>query len=111
MSIEINKLLRDAYLAVEEIMTYLPANTTYQAFSEDKKTQRAVERCLEIVGESIENILWIDSGIKISNQDKILTLCHQIIQQHDGIPAQVVWLICQEYLRTLKSEVESLINA
>lgn len=110
MTVEINKILRDIDLSIEEVVSYLPEDTSYQDFAGDKKTQRAIERCLEIIGESIENVLWIDSNIKISNQRKILSVCHQIMHDYDSVPVQAVWLICQEYLHTLKSEVESLLS-
>ena len=110
MTIEKGKLLKDIDLCIEEIISYLPESNLYEDFVADRKTQRAVERCLEIIGESIDNLIWEDENVHISNQRKILAVCHQIIQDYDTVPAQAIWLICQEYLHTLKKEVEVLLT-
>lgn len=95
---------------IEEIELFIGDIGNYDAFEIDRKTQRAIERCLEIIGESIQHVQWVDEDTKFSNQSKILITCHQIIHNVGVVAPQSLWLISNDYLPTLKEEVQVLLN-
>lgn len=105
-----SEFLADIKEAVLRINAYT-GNLTYEQFLRDKKTQDAVVRNLEIVGEAAKNISeelkgkypqvpWKDlSGVR----DKL-------IHHYFGVNFDVVWDIVKEELPEVLSQLEEILK-
>lgn len=78
----------------------------------DLKTQRAIERCLQIIGEAArklsneftlkhDGIPWRD----------IVGLRNKIVHDYFGIDEQVLWDVVEHELPVLKPQIEALLRA
>lgn len=101
--------LFDIKTSIEEIESYFPNGKVFQQYQDDLKTKRAVERNIEIIGESMSRILKIEPKIKISNSRKIVDARNKIIHGYDEISNDVIWGIVVNNLPVLKNEVERLL--
>ena len=110
MQPEIKIWLNDIKVSIEEIEDFLPEKRNFFLFKNDLKTKKAVERNLEIIGEALNRILKENPDVKISYPRKIVDTRNRIIHGYDSISADVIWLIINNYLPTLKQEVEYLLN-
>jgi uncharacterized protein with HEPN domain len=101
--------LEDIREAIRRILSYT-AGLTRQGFLEDIKTQDAVVRNLEVIGEATKNlsaqlrerhpdILWKDlAGVR----DKL-------IHHYFGVNYEIVWQIVTENLPTLLPRIEKVV--
>lgn len=110
MKLELNVWLRDIKVSIEEINEFIPVNRNYNLFKNDKKTKKAVERNIEIIGEALSRILKQDPEINISDSRKIVDARNRIIHGYDSVSTDVLWLIINNYLPVLEKEVEDLLN-
>ena len=56
MEDEIKAWLADITQAIDEIQSFLPEKKDFSEFKKDLKTQRAIERNIEIIGEAVSRI-------------------------------------------------------
>jgi uncharacterized protein with HEPN domain len=110
MTDEIRSWLIDIQNAILEIQTFLPENSTFDAFKQDLKTKRAIERNIEIIGEAVHRILKVDSEIKISFSRKIVDTRNRIIHGYDTVSDEIIWGIVMKSLPTLLKEVNILLQ-
>ncbi|MBI1923775.1 DUF86 domain-containing protein [Candidatus Poribacteria bacterium] len=101
--------LSDIQEAIKRIIAYTE-NLTGDAFMEDLKTQDAVTRNLEVMGEATKNlssplrkrypqIPWKDlAGVR----DKL-------IHHYFGINYEIVWKIVEEQLPVLQPQIEEVL--
>jgi uncharacterized protein with HEPN domain len=84
-------------------------NMDYSKFMEDIKTQDAVVRNLEIIGEAVKNL---SESFKEKHADiawyEIGRLRDKLIHHYSGINLDVVWTIIQSDIPKLKSELASI---
>jgi uncharacterized protein with HEPN domain len=104
------EFLSDIQEAIRRIGIYIK-DTDYEHFLEDIKTQDAIVRNLEIIGEAAKNIsddfkdkhpliLWKDlAGVR----DKL-------IHHYFGVNLEVVWYIIKEDLPPLKEEIRRILE-
>ncbi len=104
------EFLNDINEAIRRVELYTQG-VDYKNFLEDIKTQDAVVRNLEIIGEAAKNIsddfkdkhpliLWKDlAGVR----DKL-------IHHYFGVNLEVVWYIIKEDLPTLKEEIRRILE-
>ncbi len=102
------EFLGDIYESTLRIELYIQ-DIDYESFLEDIKTQDAVVRNLEIIGEAAKNIsnefkekypqiLWKDlAGIR----DKL-------IHHYFGVNLEIVWTIIDEDLPQLRKEIRQM---
>ena len=74
--------------------------------------KRAIERNLEIIGESMNRIIkynrnWAN---KITDAKSIVGLRNQVIHAYDSISDENIWSILINHLPKLQTEVEALIK-
>lgn len=81
-------------------------------YYKDEKTQAAVERYLEILGEAA-NKLPEDFYTKYSHVEwhKIIGLRNRIIHAYFDVNDTIVWQIVIKFLPTLKTDLEAIIEA
>lgn len=111
MKLEINTWLYDILQSIEEIESYYADKPKrFEDYLSDKKTQRAVERNIEIIGEAVNRILKVDSEFKLENAHKIIGARNRIIHGYDSVSHEVIWSIIINHLPNLQAEVSKLIE-
>ena len=69
------KHLQDILNAIDDIETFFEGQPKlFEEFCRDIRLQRAIERCIEIIGEAMNRILKENKDIAITNARKIVTL-------------------------------------
>jgi uncharacterized protein with HEPN domain len=109
-SFDINACLSDIEQSITEIYDFISSENDFLKFSADKKSKKAVERNIEIIGEAMDRILKTDPGFPISNSRKIVDTRNRIIHGYDSVSADVLWLIITRFLPVLEREVKDLLK-
>jgi len=96
--------------AVDKVITYTKDGYSY--FADDAKTQDAVVRNFEIIGEAAR---------KVSDATKqqypnlpwkaMIGLRNILIHDYAGVDLNRVWDVIQNHLPTLKSDLEKILNS
>jgi len=102
------ELLCDIKEAVQRISTYI-GDLSYDEFIKDRKTQDAVVRSLEIIGEAAKNL---SEGLKKKYQNipwkELAGLRDRLIHQYFGVNFEIVWTIVRQELPELSREIEKI---
>lgn len=109
MEKEIKVQLSDIKQAINEIDQFLPEKKIFKDFQKDLKSQRAVERNIEIIGEAMNRILNQDPQIAITASRKIVDTRNRISHGYDSVSDDIIWAIIIRDLPLLKTEVETLL--
>ena len=110
MKHEINTWLEDISISIKQIYDFLPVDIDYLEFEKDLKTQKAIERNIEIIGEALNRILKVSPDIAISDSRKIVDTRNRIIHGYDSITPDILWLIIKRSLPMLRNEVAELLK-
>jgi len=98
-------LLDDIREAIEKIERYT-RDLSLDGFMADEKTQDAVVRNLEIIGEAANRL---PEEFKVQFADiewpKIVGLRHRIVHDYFGIDLKIIWRIINEDLRVFKAQL------
>ena len=108
MDRKIKTWLSDIEQAILEIHQFLPNQTDFEAFQDDLKTKRAIERNIEIIGEAMGRILKLQPDLPITTARKIIDTRNRIIHGYDDVSDQIIWTIVVQYLKELQKEIEHL---
>ncbi len=108
MQEEIKVWLEDIEKAIAEIEVFLPNPRNFLEFEKDLKTIRAVQRNIEIIGESMSRILKVAPDILVTDSRKIVDTRNRIIHGYDNVSDDVIWLIATKYLPVLDKEIKAL---
>jgi uncharacterized protein with HEPN domain len=112
MDERILKLLFDINTAIEEIENYFEGKEkNFFDYRNNTMLKRAVERDLEIIGESVNKILKEDTSFtdKITDAKSIVALRNQVIHAYDSISDENIWSIIIKHLPKLKVEIKNLL--
>lgn len=104
------KLLFDIHTSIDNIEKYLGEQKIFEDYDSNPMMQDAVERNLEIIGEAVNKILFVEPDIEISNSRRIVDVRNKIIHGYDEIENTQIWGIIINHLPTLKKEVEMLLD-
>ena len=111
MDNNIKTWLYDILGSINEIESYyVDTPKIFEIYQNDLRTKRAVERNIEIIGEAMNRILKLDSGIIISNSRKIVDVRNRIIHGYDSVSDDLIWGIVIRNLPVLQKEVEELLG-
>ncbi len=111
MKHEVKTWLFDIIQSIEEIESYFSDKPKrFEDYLSDTKTQRAVERNIEIIGEAVSRVLKADPEFKLENTHKIIGARNRIIHGYDKISHEVIWSIVINHLPKLQSEISGLIE-
>ncbi|HNR18787.1 MAG TPA: DUF86 domain-containing protein [Bacteroidia bacterium] len=110
MQREVKKYLFDILECINSIEEYTFNVTTYSEFKNNKKTYRAVERELEIIGEVIVRLRNSHSEVIINNSAKIIGLRNRIAHDYENVNDDIIWGIIKNHILPLKKEVQNLLN-
>lgn len=110
MEDEIKAWLADITRAIDEINSFLPENKDFVEFRKDLKTQRAIERNIEIIGEAVSRVLKLSPDFKINNARKIVDTRNRIIHGYDSVSTEIIWGMVIRDLPNLEIEVKKLLK-
>lgn len=102
--------LYDILNSIEEIESFFgdsPAG--FEAYQNDLRTKRAVERNIEIIGEALNRISKRKESIVITNSRKIIDTRNRIIHGYDTVSDEVIWGIVR-HLPVLNLEIQKLLG-
>ena len=102
--------LKDIEQSITEIYEFLPAKRDFIEFQKDKKTRKAVERNIEIIGEAMDRILKISPDFPLSDSRKIVDTRNRIIHGYDSVSADIIWLIVNKQLPVLEKQVKEFLG-
>ena len=101
--------LNDIREAIQRISTYT-AGLTYEEFMKDIKTQDAVVRNLEIIGEATKNL---SAGLKKSYPKipwkDLMGMRDKMIHHYFGINYEIVWTIAREELASFLPQIDEIV--
>lgn len=101
-------LLSDIKEAMLRIKTYLE-NLNYEKFLKDVKTQDAVVRNLEIIGEATKNL---SEGLKKKHRNipwkELAGVRDRLIHQYFGVNFEIVWTIVKHELPELTRLIDGI---
>ena len=95
---------------IDRILDYTSGGQT--AFLADSKTQDAVIRNLEIIGEAVKNI---SADLKSAHSEipwqRIAGMRDRMIHEYFGVNLQIVWERVEQDVPELKQRVEAILKA
>ncbi len=110
MEDEVKAWLADITQAIDEIQSFLPEKKDFFEFQKDFKTQRAIERNIEIIGEAVSRILKLSPDFPINNARKIVDTRNRIIHGYDSVSTEIIWGIVIRDLPNLEIEIKRLLK-
>jgi len=103
--------IQDVREAIVRIQRYR-RGVSYQRFLRDTKTQDAVVRYLEIIGEAAKSI---SSDFKKEHRDVdwkgMAGMRDRLIHHYFGVNLDVVWSVAKDKLPALKMQMEGIVRA
>jgi uncharacterized protein with HEPN domain len=111
MQDETRKHLFDVLQAATDIREFT-SGLTYADYRADSKTQAAVERKFEIIGEALNRIKRIDKPLvmTIPDHERIIAFRNIISHGYDIIDPAIVWDVVQNHLPALEQVVQDLLG-
>lgn len=102
------KRLEDARAACERVIRFVRGNSKSE-FCTSELLQSAVERQLEIIGESLGRASQDDAGLQTTIPDlrKIVGLRNRQTHGYDVVDVDLVWDITQTHIPALLDQIES----
>jgi uncharacterized protein with HEPN domain len=110
MNREALKYLFDIKIYTEDIELFMQGIENVNQFLNDKKTIAAVERCLIIIGEAVNNFRKVEQQIIIDDANKIYGLRNRLVHAYDAIEDETLYVIIKQHLPVLKQQVDKLIE-
>jgi uncharacterized protein with HEPN domain len=109
MDDSIIECLHDILVNANEIRQFVK-EMSFHGYLQDRKTQAAVERKFEIIGEALNRIGRQDQGIldQIHDHRNIISFRNILAHGYDSIDARVVWGIIENDLDNLITDAEKL---
>jgi uncharacterized protein with HEPN domain len=102
------ELIFDIKEAIKRIKSYLKS-LGYDKFLKDIKTQDAVVRNLEIIGEAAKNL---SNEFKKKHEDtpwkELAGLRDRLIHHYFGVNLDIVWTIIKEELQRVSTKIEEI---
>jgi uncharacterized protein with HEPN domain len=111
MDSRVREWLQDILVQAEEIQAFTDG-MTLEAYQADHKTQAAVERKFEIIGEAMNRIRSADEALleRIRDYRSIISFRNILAHGYDTIEEQIVWGIIENDLNGLTEDVGRLLK-
>jgi len=95
----------------DEAEEFIKDTTSVESFIIDKKTQGAILRSFQVIGEAANNL---DENFIESNPDieweKVIGMRNFIIHEYFGVDLNIVWDTIKEDLPTFKENIKKLLQ-
>jgi len=104
----INLLIDDIREAIDKIERYIEGMSK-DSFESDEKTNDAVVRNLEIIGEAANRLPkdFIEKHSEIE-WNKIVGLRHRIVHEYFGVDLSIIWQILENDIPPFKYSLEKI---
>ncbi len=99
------KYLSDILLSIQLIESFTYETKDYDSYSNDLKTQSAVERQLSLFGEAVNKFDNLNPEFPLKNTRQIIGFRNRLIHTYDAIDQSIVWTIIKSHLSPLKKEI------
>jgi len=103
--------LNHILVAIDDIEEFIKDTTSVESFIIDKKTQGAILRSFQVIGEAANNL---DENFIESNPDieweKVIGMRNFIIHEYFGVDLNIVWDTIKEDLPTFKENIKKLLQ-
>jgi uncharacterized protein with HEPN domain len=109
MNNRVNKYLFDMKTAMESINEFV-TDVDFDGFRASKLIRSAVERQLEIVGESVKRIERTGEIVPIENAKQIIAFRNILAHEYDRLEEEIVWMIVKKDVPQLLGEVNRLLE-
>ncbi|WP_288369469.1 HepT-like ribonuclease domain-containing protein [uncultured Algoriphagus sp.] len=111
MSRKIKKYLFDILTCIDEIESFFDGNeVTIEFLTGDRKTLRAVERNLEIIGEATKRLIKLNPDIPISDANEIIGARNYIAHEYESVSYVIITRTIRDHFPILKKEVTKLLE-
>lgn len=101
--------LQDILQAVEDALTFADG-MDYSTFSTDRRTNLAVVRALEIMGEAARHIpANIRRGYPESPWQEIVDMRNKLVHEYFGVDLEVLWRTVQKDLSPLRDAIRQML--
>ena len=104
------EFIKDIKEAIERINNYT-SQMSYDTFQLDSKTQDAVVRNIEIIGEATKNL---SNDFKKKRKDidwkNIAGMRDKIIHFYFGVKWDIVWSVIRDKIPKFKSQIENILK-
>jgi uncharacterized protein with HEPN domain len=108
---DIRTYLSDILTAIEEIESFFDGMIMeFFFFINDRKTKRAVERNLSIIGEAANRIKKVDSSFDLPNIREIIATRNRIVHGYENVSDEILWTIVTDFLPELKQSVKNYLS-
>ncbi|PKB67768.1 MAG: hypothetical protein BZY81_03825 [SAR202 cluster bacterium Io17-Chloro-G4] len=102
--------LRDILQATEEALEFVQG-MDHSNFSSDRKTNLAVVRSLEIIGEAARHVpLAVRRRHPLVPWQDMVGMRNKLIHQYYGVDSQVLWRTLQEDLPPLRDVIRGILG-
>lgn len=110
MDAKLQDYLNDILVNANEVCEFIDG-MKFEDYIIDRRTQSAVERKFEIIGESLNRISRIDEELleKIRDYRSIISFRNILAHGYDSVDERVVWGIVEADLDHLIEDVENLV--
>jgi uncharacterized protein with HEPN domain len=110
MDDRVRECLQDILENACEVQSFT-AGMTFQNYQADRKTQAAVERKFEIIGEALNRIHSSDAELleRIRDYRSIISFRNILAHGYDSVEDRVVWGIIENDLNTLIDDASELL--
>jgi len=106
----VTEILADIKEAIFRIKLYVKG-LNYEEFLKDLKTQDAVVRNFEIIGEAVK---LLPEEVKKKSEstpwNQIAGIRDKLIHQYFGVNFEILWTIIQEEISDLQKEIDILLS-
>lgn len=100
--------LNDILESISDIREFI-SGMNFNAFSNDKKTTKAVIRCLEVLGEAVNKI---PDSIRVRYPNtpwqEMIGMRNRLIHEYFGVDLNIVWQTIEEDLEPLEASVSKV---
>ena len=101
--------LWDMLDAAREAVGYV-GGLTFSAFERDRRTRRAVERCVEIVGEAARKVSRdFEAEHPEVPWQKIVAMRHVLAHEYGEVQDEILWRVATVHLPALVAQIEPLV--
>jgi hypothetical protein len=112
MQPDIKTRILDAKIACDKVMEFTKG-LSYESFNQSALITSAVERQLEIIGESLNRASALDHSLanKVPDIPKIIGLRNRLIHGYDVVDDHLIWDIISTKIKPLRDKLEMLLNS
>lgn len=111
MDDRVRECLQDILEQAFEVQDFT-AGMTFEIYQADRKTQAAVERKFEIIGEALNRMYSADEKLleRIRDYRSIISFRNILAHGYDSVEDRVVWGIIENDLSSLIEDVSKLLD-